>query len=208
MFDIESIINKHTAEDGSIPAEAVSKLSQAVNSSVGREFVEKSRYTDKLNEIETLKTEKQTAEDRATTASKWKEKHDALKTEFETYKSEQTAKETKAAKTAAARAYYESKGITGKALEIAVRGSTEEISALELEDGKIKDAAALEALVKGDFSGLVGTTVTKGADVAHPATTAGGGVLTKADIYKKDDKGRYVMSASERQKALIENQIV
>lgn len=138
----------------------------------------------------------------------WKDKHDKVKKEFDEYKAGITAKETKEAKEAAVRAWYEGKGITGKALEIAMRGSTEEISALELEDGKIKDAAALEALVKGDFSGLVGTTVTKGADVAHPATTNGGVTLTKADIYKKDDKGRYVMSASERQKALIENQIV
>lgn len=138
----------------------------------------------------------------------WKDKHDKVKKEFDEYKAGITAKETKAAKEAAVRAWYEGKGITGKALEIAMRGSTEEISALELEDGKIKDTAALEALVKGDFSGLVGTTVTKGADVARPATTTGGGALTKADIYKKDEKGRYVMSASERKKALIENQIV
>lgn len=98
----------------------------------------------------------------------WKEKHDALKKEFEAYKGEQTAKETKAAKESAARAYYESKGITGKALDIAMRGSGAEIEALELEGDKIKDASALEALVKGDFSGLVGQTVTKGADVATP----------------------------------------
>lgn len=91
-----------------------------------------------------------------------------LKQEFEDYKADITAKESKAAKTAAARAYYESKGITGKALEIAVRGSTEEISALELENGKIKDAAALEALVKGDLACLVTTVSTEGAAVAHP----------------------------------------
>ena len=66
----------------------------------------------------------------------------------------------------------------------------------------------LEALVKGDFAGLVGQTSTKGADTATPPANTGGGTLTKADIYKKDDKGRYLMSASERQKALMENQIM
>lgn len=173
MFDLESIIKKHLAEDGSIPAEAVAKLAQAVNSSVGREFVDKARYTEKLTEIETLKTEKQTAEDSATTAGKWKDKYDALHGEFEDFKKAQTAKETKAAKEAAARAYYESKGITGKALDIAMRGSTEEISALELEDGKIKDSKALDALVAGDFSGLVSQTVTKGAETAKPPAGSG-----------------------------------
>lgn len=73
-----------------------------------------------------------------------------------------------------ARAYYESKGITGKALDIAMRGSGAEIEALELADGKIKDAAALEALVKGDFSGLVNTTTTTGANTATPPVVDGG----------------------------------
>lgn len=130
-----------------------------------------------------------------------------LKKEYEDYKAGVSAKESKAAKEAAARAYYESKGITGKALDIAMRGSGSEIEALELEDGKIKDAAALDALVKGDFSGLVSTTTTTGANTATPpANTVGG--MSRADIYKKDDKGRYLMSASERQKALMENQIM
>lgn len=138
----------------------------------------------------------------------WKDKHDTLKKEFEDYKKDVTAKESKAAKEAAARAYYESKGITGKALDIALRGSGAEIEGLELgENGKIKDPTALEALVKGDFSGLVSITTTTGANTANPPANNGGG-MTKADIYKKDDKGRYLMSASERQKALMENQIM
>lgn len=139
----------------------------------------------------------------------WKDRHDTLKKEFEDYKKGVTAKETKAAKKTAARAYYESKGITGKALDIALRGSGAEIEGLELgEDGKIKDPAALDALVKGDFSDLVSTTTITGANTANPPANTGSGSLTKADIYKKDDKGRYLMSASERQKALMENQIM
>lgn len=198
MFDIDSIIKKHMAEDGSIPAEAVAKLAQAVNSSVGREFVDKARYTEKLTEIETLKTEKQAAEDSATTAGKWKEKYDALHGEFEDFKKAQTAKETKSAKEAAVRAYYESQGITGKALDIAMRGSGAEIEALELADGKIKDAAALEALVNGDFSGLVSTTTTTGANTATPPTNNGGHKMTKDEIMNIKDAG-------ERQRAIAEN---
>ena len=135
----------------------------------------------------------------------WKDKHDALKKEFEDYKKGVTAKEAKAAKEAAARVYYESKGITGKSLDIAMRGSGAEIAALELgEDGKIKDAAALEALVKGDFSGLVSTTTTTGANTANPPAVSGG-KKSMDEIYKKDDKGRYVYSAAERQQALAES---
>lgn len=112
----------------------------------------------------------------------WKDKHDAIKKEFEDYKAGVTAKETKAAKEAAARAYYQEKGITGKSLDIAIRGSGAEIEALEMADGKIKDVAALEALVKGDFSGLVSTTTTKGAETANPPANSGG--KTKSEILK------------------------
>lgn len=96
-----------------------------------------------------------------------------LKREFEDYKKDVTAKEVKAAKETAVRAYYENSGITGKALDIAIRGSGAEIENLELADGKIKDSAALDALVAGIFSGLVSTTTTKGADTATPPTVSG-----------------------------------
>ena len=135
----------------------------------------------------------------------WKEKHDKLKGEFDKYKGDVEAKETRANKEKAVRAFYESKGITGKNLEIAMRGSRAEIDGIELDGDKIKDNSALDALVKGDFSGLVATTTTKGATTANPPANNGGDKLTKADIYKKDDKGRYVMSTAERQKALAEN---
>ena len=78
---------------------------------------------------------------------------------------------------------------------------------MELDGDKIKDTSALDELVKGTFSGLISTTTTRGADTANPPANTGGNSVTKADIYKKDDHGRYVMSAAERQKALMENQI-
>ena len=137
----------------------------------------------------------------------WQEKYEKVKKDLDDYKAEVSTKEAKAAKEKAVRAYYESKGITGKSLDIAIRGSGAEIEALEMDGDKIKDTSALDELVNGTFSGLVSTTTTKGADTATPPTTTGGGGITKAEIYKKDDHGRYVMSAAERQKALMENQI-
>lgn len=120
----------------------------------------------------------------------WKDKHDTLKKEFEDFKKAQTTKEAKAAKETAVRAYYESKGITGKALDIAMRGSGAEIESLELgENGKIKDFATLDALVKGDFSGLVSQTRTEGANTETPPAGSGsdkGGSNTRAaQLYAK-----------------------
>lgn len=134
----------------------------------------------------------------------YEQKYNTVKKEFDDYKTAQTAKETKAAKEAAAKAYYEGKGITGDNLTIAMRGSAAEIDSLTLEDGKIKDPAALDTLVGGTFARLVSTTQQHGVPTPTPPAN-GGSTFSRADIYKKDDKGRYVLSAAQRQQALAEH---
>ena len=120
------------------------------------------------------------------------------------YKNGIAAKEAQAAKEKAVRAYYESKNITGKNLDIAMLGSSQVISGVELDDnGKLGSTEALDSLVAGTFSGLVGRAETLGANTAHPPAN-NGGKLTKEDIYKKDDKGRYVMDTADRQMALAQ----
>lgn len=78
------------------------------------------------------------------------------------------AKEERATKTEAVKEYFQQKGITGRALEIAMKGSSVEIDALELKDEQVADFSTIDALIGGVFSGLVGHTVTRGADVPHP----------------------------------------
>ena len=105
----------------------------------------------------------------------WKDKHDKVKKDFDEYKSSVEAKESKAAKEKAVKAYFEGKNITGKNLDIAMRGSRTEIDGVELDGEKIKDTAALDALIAGDFSALVATTKTHGVSVANPPVNNGGG---------------------------------
>ena len=113
----------------------------------------------------------------------WKEKHDKVKKEYDDYKNEVTAKESKAIKEKAVRAFYEEKGITGKNLEIAMRGSRAEIDGIEMDGEKIKDTASLKALVDGDFASLVATTTTKGAKTSNPPANGGKGTdNTKEEI--------------------------
>lgn len=94
------------------------------------------------------------------------------------------AKEARAAKEAAVRAYYEQKGIIGKALDIAMKGSGAEIDALELDGGNVKDYGAIDNLIGGLFAGLVSVTTTRGADVSHPPVNNGGGPDRLADAFK------------------------
>lgn len=168
---IEQIIEAHT--------ETVNGLKEKLNDL--KEKAEK--YDEAQKELETLQK------------GDYKAKYEKEHKDFEDYKKDVTAKETKAAKEAAVKAYFESKNITGKNLEIALRGSHEEAEALELdESGKIKDTKALDALVSGTFAGLVVSQQKKGANPVTPPSGGQPATLTKADIMKIKD-------TTERQKA-------
>lgn len=98
----------------------------------------------------------------------YKQKYEDEKKAFEDFKKAQTEKETKASKEKAVRAFYESKGIKGKNLEIAIRASRAEIDGMELDGEKIKDTSVFDNLVSGDFSGMVETSTTTGANTSTP----------------------------------------
>lgn len=128
----------------------------------------------------------------------YKEKYEKERSDFETYKSTVTAKESKAAKEKAVRAYFESKNITGANLDLAMRGCGEEMAALELDGEKIKDTKSLDALVDGTYKGLVSTTQTHGANPATPPANTGGGAMTKDQIMQIKDR-------AERRAAIAAN---
>ena len=114
----------------------------------------------------------------------FKEKFEKEHSDFENFKKTIQEKETKAAKESAAKAFFESKGITGNSLEIAMRGSSAEIAALDLDGEKIKDSSALDALVDGTFKALVSTTTTKGANIPNPPVTTPNKAYSADDIRK------------------------
>lgn len=203
MADFENIVKTHAGEDGSIPAEAIGKLVKAISTAVGNEFVEKTRYKAKLEEIDTLKSEKQTAEDSATTAEKWKTKYQALKDDFEGYKNEQTKKEDRSVKEKAYRELLRQAGVSEKRIGAVLRVS--DVDGVELdENGAIKGADKLTASIRSEWADFIQTTATQGAKTATPPANSDK-TFNREDIYKKDDRGRYVLSTAERQKALAEH---
>jgi hypothetical protein len=136
-----------------------------------------------------------------------KEDYDKLKKEYDDYKADITAKNTRTEKENAFRELLKSVGVSEKRFNAIIKVS--DIDGLELDkDGKIKDAEKHSESVKSEWADFIETTTTRGANTANPPANSGGsGKMTKADIYAKDEKGRYKLSTEERQKALVENQI-
>ena len=132
------------------------------------------------------------------------DEYKALKADFDKYKAEVTEKETKAAKEAAYRAILKDANLSEKGIEKAVKYA--EWDKIELgSDGKLKDANDHIKAVREEWAEYVTTTTTTGAKTSTPPVNNGGAKLTKAEIYAKDEHGRYKLSTAERQKALAEN---
>lgn len=173
---IDQIIEAH--------AETVEGLKADVNKYKG----DAEKLPSVQRELDELK-----AEDHGKKARDWEKKYNDL-----------MAENTKKAKIEAFRAVLKDANLSEKGIEKAVKYANWD--SMELDDkGGLKDAKNHIKSAKEEWSEYVETTTKTGADTATPHANNGGGTLTKAEIYKKDNNGRYVMSASERQKALSEN---
>lgn len=132
----------------------------------------------------------------------WRAEHDALKASFDAYKADVAGRETLAAKQTAYRALLTAENIPAKYHDRILRMT--DFDAVEMDGAAVRDEAKHRASIKADWGDFIATPETRGAQVDTPPAS-GKTTVTRADIYKKDDKGRYVMSTAERQKALAEN---
>ena len=102
-----------------------------------------------------------------------KAEYDKLKGEFDNYKKDVEAKETKAAKEAAYRAILKDANLSEKGIEKAVKYA--EWDKIELdEDGKLKDANDHIKAVREEWAEYVTTTTTTGAKTSTPPANNGG----------------------------------
>lgn len=195
-MDILSILKSNVDESGNISSEKFSEVASAINNAVGKEFVDKKRYNEKLTEIDTLKGEKQNAEDKATGAEKWKTKYDALKDDFDAYKKDVSAKESKATRESAYKKLLKEAGVSEKRIDAVLKVS--DVDSLEMEDdGSFKNSDKILDSIKEEWSDFITTTETRGAKTATPPKSTNV-KMTKEEIMKIEDDG-------ERQKAIAEN---
>lgn len=133
-----------------------------------------------------------------------KAEYEKLKGEFDQYKNDVLAKETHNKKVEAYKAILKDANLSEKGIEKAVKYA--EWDKIELDaDGKLKGANDHIKAVREEWAEYVTTTTTTGAKTSTPPANTGGAKLTKAEIYARDEHGRYKLSTAERQKALAEN---
>jgi hypothetical protein len=128
----------------------------------------------------------------------FKVKYEAIKEEFENYKKDQTAKETKAKKQDAYRDLLKEAGVSDKRLEAVLRVSN--IDGISLDkDGNIEGKDALLKGIKEEWADFIQVKSSTGTNNPTPPASNGGSVRkTKEEIYAIKDP-------AERQQAILDN---
>ena len=183
-------------------SEAVDKIIDGHLTSVNALREDVAKYKADAEKLPTV--QKELDDMKANTNDSWKEKYDNLKGEFDKYKTDVQEKETHNKKVEAYKAILKDANLSEKGIEKAVKYA--DWDKIELgEDGKLKGANDHIKAVREEWAEYVTTTTTTGAKTSTPPANNGGTKLTKAEIYAKDEHGRYKLSTAERQKALAEN---
>ena len=115
----------------------------------------------------------------------YKAKYEDLQQQFDDYKADVTAKETKAKKTAAYRKLLKDAKVSEKRLDSILKLSP--VDDIELDDnGEIKDAENIKKSIEKEWSDFIVTEETHGAGVqnppagGNPAGASGGGTKSRA----------------------------
>lgn len=151
--------------------------------------------TDELrDQLDTEKAAREAAEKERDTANNGKT---IAEKALDDYKKEQTAKDTRASKTAKFKEQLKAAGVLEKYFDRVVRLSGEDIDKLELDaKGEVKNADKLVESLKTEWSDYVGTTTTKGAPVDNPPTNTGSKMTKEQIINIKDENERQAAIAA------------
>lgn len=111
----------------------------------------------------------------------YKEKYEKEHKAFEDFKTEQTAKETKAAKEKAYRELLKSLDVSEKRIDSIIKVT--DFDKIELDGDKLKDAETLSNNIKTEWADFIVKTQTSGAQTHNPpANNTSGNGKTKEEI--------------------------
>ena len=152
-------------------SEAVDKIIDGHVTSVNALREDIAKYKADAEKLPTV--QKELDDMKANTNDSWKEKHDKLKGEFDTYKKDVEAKETHSKKVEAYKAILRDANLSEKGIEKAIKYA--EWDKIELEaDGKLKGASDHIKAAKEEWAEYVTTTTTTGAKTSNPPANNGG----------------------------------
>lgn len=187
-----------------IEAEKIDEIINAHAETVDALKAERDDFKDKAEEHDRIKNDLDKANERIAELEKggdkdstYKVKYDAIKEEFEAYKNNIEAENTKASKSKAYKELLKEIGISEKRIDTVAKVA--DFDKIELnKDGSIKKADELKESLSKEWEDFIVQERQEGADVSNPPKNTDGSTMTKDEIMQIKD-------ATERQAAIAEN---
>lgn len=167
-----------------IEDEKIDQIIDAHTETVDALKEQRDQYKTDAEKLPEIQKKLDTATEQLESAGKdsWKVKYDALKEDFESYKADQTAKETRSAKEKAYTELLKAAGISEKRISAVLKVS--DVDAVELVDGKIKDADKLTESIKTEWADFIQTTTPTGPNTPNPPENNPAKTYTRDEIRK------------------------
>lgn len=143
--------------------EAHAETVDALKSQIETYKADAEKYEATKKELNTAQIE---LESLKSTGGDWQSKYEAEHNAFEEFKNTQNAKDIRMQKESAYRQLLKESGISDKRLDSIMKVT--DLDAIELEDGKIKDAEALGEAIKSEWSDFIVNEGTVGAKTDKP----------------------------------------
>lgn len=150
-----------------IEADKVDEIIAAHAETVDALKTERDKYKNDALKLPDVQKELDTLKAAKSENDSYKEKYEKEHSDFESYKNEQAAKETKAQKSAAYKALLKEAGVSEKHLNAVLRVS--DLGSIELDDkGQVKDSKKAVENIKKDWSDFIVKSNIEGADTKNP----------------------------------------
>ena len=131
----------------------------------------------------------------------FKAKYEKVKADFDKFKADTEAEKALAAKKAAFAEICKDAGLNENGVAKALKYA--DWNTVELDEaGKVKDAKTHIKNLREEWSEHVENKTTLGASTPTPPANNGGSLKSREEIYKTDDHGHFVLTATQRQEAI------
>lgn len=183
---IEEIIEAHTET-----VEALKKERETAKETAEQYKQDAEKLPTVQKELDEIKA--------ANAGNPYKEKYEKEHKDFEDYKAEVLAKETKAKKVSAYKQLLKDAGVSERRIDAIVKVSAVDDVELD-EEGHIKDSDKLKEAVTKEWSDFIQTEEKRGAEVGTPPAGSGGGkpLSRAAQVAQKHYEAVYGMKGDNQ----------
>lgn len=153
-----------------IDEKQVESIIEAHSETVNGLKADRDKYKEQAGKVADLQKQLEEAQ-AASNGDEWEQKYNEEHQAFEDFKAQVATEKADAEKAQAYRGMLMAAGIDPKRIDAIMRVT--DLSEVEMEDGKLKEAGKLEEAAKQEWADFVIKTVTKGSNPATPPESKG-----------------------------------